>query len=53
MTTYTTYEIRSGVFAIEEGTVRMYLIVGSREALLIDTGSGAQPQVICGDWCAV
>ena len=41
MTTYTTYEIRSGVFAIEEGAVRMYLIVGSREALLLDTGSGA------------
>lgn len=41
MTTYTTYEIRSGVFAIEEGAVQMYLIVGSREALLLDTGSGA------------
>lgn len=38
---YTTYEIRRGVWAIEEGAVRMYLIAGSRQALLLDTGSGS------------
>lgn len=38
---YTTIEIRPRVFAIEDGDVRMYLICGSKSALLLDTGYGS------------
>ena len=34
-------EIRPGVFAIEDGSVRMYLICGKTSALLLDTGFGS------------
>ena len=37
---YTHREIRPGVFAIEDGNVRMYLVCGSTRAVLLDTGYG-------------
>ena len=37
---YSYKEIRNGVFAIADGTVKMYLICGEDRALLLDTGNG-------------
>jgi len=37
---YTVRELNNGILAIEEKQVRMYLICGSKKALLFDTGYG-------------
>lgn len=37
---YTAVELASGLFAIEEGGVRVFLVEGEGETLLIDTGFG-------------
>lgn len=37
---YTTRRIDAGIFAIEQGNTRMYLLLGRHRALLLDTGSG-------------
>ena len=38
---YNVTKIRDGVWAIDENTVRMFLVDGGTEALLIDTGFGS------------
>ena len=38
---YIATEIRPGVFAIDDGNVRMYLICGTNRALLLDSGYGS------------
>lgn len=38
---YVCHKVRQGVYSIEEGAVRMYLICGSKKALLLDTGNGS------------
>ncbi len=37
---FTTYEVRPGVIAIDEGLGRFYLVKGEKKALLIDSGYG-------------
>lgn len=36
---YTTHDLGAGIFAIEEGNTRMYLVLGRQRALLLDTGN--------------
>ncbi|MGN1413973.1 MAG: MBL fold metallo-hydrolase [Anaerovoracaceae bacterium] len=38
---YSYDEIKEGIYTIEEGNVRMYLICGREKALLLDTGNGS------------
>ncbi|MBE5759546.1 MAG: hypothetical protein E7332_05910 [Clostridiales bacterium] len=37
---YSSIEVAKDFYTIEEGGVRMFLIIGEKEALLVDTGFG-------------